>query len=104
MIRPMFWGALAGACLFVLFLISLPFTQAAEARGLHPLCNIDWPCVAPTKPAATARAAGSDRREVRQVRPADRFRNVEFGSPMYPPETARSFLSKDATILPHPEG
>lgn len=98
MIRPMFWGALVGACLFVLFLISLPFTQAAEARGLHPLCNIDWPCAAAGQPALRSHTGRVTARR------ADRFRNVEFGSPMYPPETQRSFLQRGATILPHPPG
>lgn len=33
---------------------------------------------------------------------ADRFRNVEFGGPLAPGETQRSFLA--AKILPHPQG
>lgn len=81
----------------------------AEARGLHPRCNIDWPCagtaknldasVFPKKASHVKQSA-----ESRRIARADRFRNVEFGSPMYPPETQRSFLQHGATLLPHPPG
>lgn len=91
MIRAVFLGALALACAFV---VSLFVAVPGWSAGLHPRCNIDWPCASVTsvKPRSS--------REAR----ADRYRNVEFGSPMYPPETAQSFLQRGAQILPHPSG
>ncbi|MBV5268993.1 MAG: hypothetical protein JZU55_02580 [Afipia sp.] len=62
------------AALFVLLFVSVPGWTA----GLHPRCNIDWPCVGVSKPAAPARA--------------DRYRNVEFGGPLAPGETQRGWL------------
>lgn len=98
MIKAVFLGAIALACAFV---VSLFVAVPGWSAGLHPDCNVTMPCAAP---AATARAAGLSKREQRQAARAERFRNVEFGSPMYPPETARSFLQRGATILPHPIG
>jgi len=89
MIKAVFLGALALACAFM---FSLFFSVPGWSAGLHPRCNVDWPCAANLQGKLT----GSTR--------ADRFRNVEFGAPMYPPETARSFLQRGATILPHPIG
>jgi hypothetical protein len=96
MIRAFILGALALACAFV---FSLFFSVPGFSAGLHPRCNIDFPCIVQTKPAARAVAAGVTKREARQSDRADRFRNVEFGSPMYPPETQRSFLQRGAEIL-----
>lgn len=89
MIRYIVTGALLGV-LTLAAVIASSVVAPAEARGLHPDCNVTMPC---------APIAG-------KMRPsrADRFRNVEIGSPMYPPETQRSFLQRGATILPHPEG
>lgn len=78
--------AFAGALLCLLVTGLSP----AMAAGLHPRCNIDWPC----GPEIFAKIAKkSPRNEAREVARADRFRNVDFGSPMYPPETARSWLN-----------
>jgi hypothetical protein len=89
-------GALLGACAFVLFVFSLLFTDPAEARWLHPDCNITMPCV----PVASVKPTSS-----REARRADRYRNVEFGGPLAPGETQRSFLNGiQATVLPHPSG
>lgn len=88
MIRYIVTGALLGALAFIALVGSSLF---ADAKDLHPRCNIDWPCVGVSKPAASARA--------------DRYRNVEFGGPLAPGETQRSFLSGiQATVLPHPPG
>ncbi len=85
MTRTAFAGAL-------LCLLAIAGFSPATAAKLHPRCNIDWPC------------AGSDARVeaghvARRIARADRFRNVEFGGPMYPPETARSFLARGAEVL-----
>lgn len=93
MIRYIVTGALLGALAFIALVGSSLF---AEAKGLHPRCNIDWPCVGVSKPAATARAAGVSRREARR---ADRYRNVEFGGPLVPGETQKSFLNRGAEVL-----
>ena len=90
MIRYIVTGALLGVLAFTALVLSSLFTDPAEARGLHPRCNIDWPCAEPT---------GAKSAQVRTNR-ADRFRNVELGSPMYPPETARSFLSGRPSSCP----
>ena len=69
----------------------------AMAAKLHPRCNIDWPCAGTDAWVRTGHVSS-------RITRADRFRNVEFGSPMYPPETQRSFLQRGASILPHPPG
>lgn len=97
MIRYIVTGALLGALAFIALVGSSLF---AEAKGLHPRCNIDWPCA---QSNLQEKLTGS-KREASRIARADRFRNVEFGSPMYPPETQRSFLQRGATILPHPSG
>lgn len=95
MIRSVSIGVLA---LFGAFMLSLFFAVPGWPAGLHPECNVTMPCAAP---AASVGISKRDR--ARGVR-ADRFRDVEFGAPMYPPETARSFLAHGAQILPHPPG
>lgn len=95
MLRAVFLGALALACAFV---FSLFFAVPGWSAGLHPRCNVDWPCA---KTNLQGKFAGSQERRIAR---ADRYRNVEFGAPMYPPETARSFLDRGAQILPHPPG
>lgn len=82
MLRAVFLGALALACAFV---FSLFFSVPGWSAGLHPRCNVDWPCVAPFI-AENANKSG-------RIARADRYRNVEFGSPMYPPETAARWLA-----------
>lgn len=87
MTRSMFWGALAGA------LLLLWYVAPVSAR---PICNgadVMRPC------APTFAAERISKREARQARRAGRFRNVEFGSPMYPPETARGFLGKSSGLV-----
>lgn len=87
MIRTILAAALALACALA---YSLLFSVPSWSAGLHPRCNVDWPC----SPEILAKSAKkSPRNEARRIARADRYRNVEFGSPMYPPETARSFLS-----------
>lgn len=108
MIRTAFAGAL-------LCLLSTCGLSPALAGGLHPRCNIDFPCQNVSK-EITLRANKIGHKLVflaseeitpkqsRRVAGGDRFRNVEFGSPMYPPETAASFLAGTPRVLPHPEG
>ena len=114
MIRYIVTGALLGV-LALAAVIASSVIAPAEARGLHPRCNIDWPCQAASKEISLrANKTGHKSlfsaseeitpRQARRIARADRFRNVEFGSPMYPPETQRSFLQRGATILPHPPG
>jgi len=93
MLRAVFLGALALACAFA---YSLFFSVPGWSAGLHPDCNVTMPCIASTTTII--------KRDKARVARAKRFERVEFGSPMYPPETARSFLSRGATILPHPPG
>lgn len=95
MIRAFLAGlGYAVAAIFVLLVLCGVVSVPGMAAGLHPRCNIDWPC------AGTGSAKRVENmqklysaREIKQVRRADRFRNVEFGSPMYPPETQRSWLN-----------
>lgn len=103
MIRAILAGfGIAVAALFVLLFVSVPGWTA----GLHPRCNIDWPC------AGTVSAKRAENiqklylpREARRVARADRYQNVEFGGPLAPGETQRSFLNGiQATVLPHPPG
>jgi len=85
--------AFAGALLCLFSIAGLSPVMAAK---LHPRCNIDWPCAGPVKNTFYNKSEGlrknQNTREARRITRADRFRNVEFGSPMYPPETERSFL------------
>ena len=97
MIRAIAAGlGLAVAALFALLLVSGLVSVPGWSAGLHPECNVTMPCVAP---AATVSA-----RDRARIARAERFRNVDFGSPMVPPETAKSFLSHGTAILPHPTG
>ena len=82
MIRAVFLGALALACAFV---VSLFVAVPGWSAGLHPDCNVTMPCTVP--------AAAISKRDRARIARADRYRNVDFGSPMYPPETAASFLA-----------
>jgi len=93
MIRAVFLGALALACAFV---FSLFFAVPGWSAGLHPECNVTMPCAVP--------AVAVSKRDRARIARAERYRNVEFGAPMYPPETARSFLAHGTQILPHPLG
>jgi hypothetical protein len=95
MIRAIILGALALACALV---VSLFIAVPGFTAGLHPECNVTMPCA----PVVSVKPTSS--REARRIARADRFRNVEFGSPMYPPETAASFLAGTPRVLPHPEG
>ncbi len=99
--RPIVLGASLGAFAFVLFLVSLVVAAPVEARGLHPRCNIDWPCVG----VVDHRVNPGNGREARRIARGQRLEQaMPFGSPIYPPETRRSFLQRGATILPHPPG
>jgi len=90
MIRATILGTLALASAFVYSLFfSTPMDAKTLRGGLHPDCNITMPCA----PVTSAKPRSS--REAHRIARADRYRNVEFGSPMYPPETARSFLGGD---------
>ena len=103
-----------GAVLAVLALAAVILSSIigpAEARGLHPRCNIDWPCVEITKTtnktghkSAFLASKEISPKQARRIARADRFRNTELGGPMYPPETERSFFKRGASILPHPPG
>ena len=75
----------------ILVMLVLSAMSSARAEKLHPDCNVTMPCDVSAVKAKKTRA--------------DRFQNVDFGSPMRPPETAKSFLKGTApVILPHPEG
>ena len=89
MIRAICLGALAVACLFV---ASLLFSVPGWSAGLHPRCNVDWPC-------AGESFAKSAKKSVRAQR---LYQAMPFGTPIVPPETQRSFLA--GKVLPHPEG
>jgi len=97
MIRA-FFAALALACvvLFALLFVSVP----GWAAGLHPACNVTMPC----QPFASTRAPSSKALERRAARGRYLEGRLPFGSPIVPPETQRSFLNRQATILPHPSG
>lgn len=132
MIRAIILGALALVCAFV---FSLFFNMPSFAAGLHPRCNIDWPCDKTGKkysekysrtsiykgfrearmPVARgmlisstsfeAAKINTSRREARRIARGQRLEQaMPFGAPIYPPETQRSFLNRQATILPHPPG
>ena len=89
MFRAVFLGALALACAFV---FSLFFAVPGWSAGLHPECNVTMPCAVP--------AVAVSKRDRARIARAERYRNVEFGAPMYPPETARSFLAKGGDSKP----
>lgn len=88
MIRYIVTGAVLAVLALVAFILS-SIIGPAEGRGLHSRCNIDWLCAAST----VSKPAKVPRNEARRIARAARFRNVEFGSPMYPPETQRNWLS-----------
>lgn len=81
MLRAVFLGALALACAFV---VSLFVAVPGWSAGLHPECNVTMPCAVP--------AVAVSKRARSRIARAERYRNVEFGAPLYPPETQRSFL------------
>lgn len=86
MIRAIAAGlGLAVAALFTLLLVCGLVSVPGWTAGLHPDCNVTMPCVAP--------AAAVNARDRARIARAERFRNVDFGSPMVPPETARSWLN-----------
>lgn len=86
--------AFAGA---LLCLLITGLNPAIAGSRLHPDCNVLWPCA--TQSDARRKPGHVSRREARRIARADRFRNVEFGSPMYPPETRRSFLGKSSGLV-----
>lgn len=97
MIRAIAAGlGLAVAALFTLLLVCGLVSVPGWTAGLHPDCNVTMPCDAP--------AVANSKRDRARIARAERFRNVDFGSPMYPPETAKSFLRHGTAILPHPAG
>lgn len=82
---------LALACLF---LDSPAHARNAGTTAMHPMCNVLWPCTVPNGgkvQSDRARLYPSKQDRARIAR-AERFRRVDFGSPLYPPETQRSFL------------
>lgn len=100
MLRYIVTGALLGALAFIALVC---FANPAEAKslgtGLHPECNITMPC---TIPMASVKPTSS--RESRRIASADRFRNVEFGGPLAPGETQRSFLRGAEVLGGRPAG
>ena len=71
MIRAVFLGALALACAFA---FSLFFSVPGWSAGLHPRCNVDWPCAAPMVSASS--------REARRVaRGKALYEAMPFGMP-----------------------
>lgn len=100
MTRYIVTGALLGVLAAIALVLLSLFTDPAEARlRLHPDCNVTMPCT----PVALVKPRSS--REARRIARADRYRNVEFGGPLAPGETQRSFLNGiQATVLPHPPG
>jgi hypothetical protein len=80
--------AFAGALLCLLIV-------PASAQNLHPRCNIDWPCVGATTLQSTIDSSVTHKsaRKLKYQSPRDRFRNVEFGGPLEPGETANSVIN-----------
>lgn len=79
--------AVALACLF---LVSPADARKAATTAVHPSCNVLWPC---TSDKAVSR------REARRIARGQRLEQaMPFGSPIYRPETQRSFL-RGAEIL-----
>ena len=74
MIRAVFLGALALACAFV---VSLFVAVPGWSAGLHPDCNVDWPCA-----VAMTSAAPTTSREARRVARGKALYNaMPFGVP-----------------------
>ena len=113
MIRAIILGVLTLACAFV---FSLFFSVPGFSAGLHPRCNIDWPCVAIPLPSkgkeitqktnvyrhkyAVNRLEEITPKQARRVARGQRLEQaMPFGSPMYPPETQRSFLGKPSGLV-----
>jgi hypothetical protein len=96
-------AALALACLF---LDSPAHARNARTTAMHPMCNVLWPCTVPSGGKVKSERAGlyPSKQDRARIARAERFRNVDFGSPMYPPETQKSFLRHGTAILPHPAG
>lgn len=98
------YAVASGFILAFALLVATP----ADAKGLHPRCNIDWPCapmLAKAKSESRLRNYSNDLTARAKIARADRYRNVEFGGPLAPGETQRSFLNGiQATVLPHPPG
>lgn len=104
MIRYIVTGALLGVLALAAVLASTVIAPA-EARGLHPRCNIDWPCAASDHFVGVNKMVRADRREARRIARGQRLEQaMPFGAAINPPETQRSFLNRQATILPHPSG
>jgi len=105
MIRTVILAALALASAFV---FSLFFSVPGFSAGLHPRCNVDWPCAKSQDYFASslredrkasaknwiAKSVGNKKSDLARIA---RGRQLEqampFGAPIYPPETQRSFLS-----------
>lgn len=74
MLRAVFLGALALACAFV---VSLFVAVPGWSAGLHPRCNIDWPCA-----VAMTSATPTTSREARRVaRGKALYEAMPFGMP-----------------------
>ena len=102
------YAVASGFILTFALLVATP----VDAKGLHPRCNIDFPCQEITLKANKHRhksvflpSEEITPKQARRIARADRYRNVEFGGPLAPGETQRSFLNGiQATVLPHPPG
>lgn len=96
MIRAIAAGlGLAVAALACLFLDSPAHARNARTTAMHPMCNVLWPCTVPSGGKVKSERAGlyPSKQDRARIARAERFRNVDFGSPMVPPETARSWLN-----------
>lgn len=83
-----------GAVLAVLALVAAILSSIigpAEARGLHPRCNIDWPCASDHVVGVTNMVRTKESRRIARGQRIEQA--MPFGSPIYPPETQRSWLS-----------
>lgn len=99
MTRYIVTGALLGVLAAIALVLLSLFTDPAEARPrLHPDCNVTMPCT----PVDSVKPRSS--REARHIARADRYRNVEFGGPLAPGETQRSFLRGAEVLGGRPAG
>lgn len=90
------FSAFAGALLCLLFALSAE--AKPRAAGFSPECHpVFMPCIGASH--NTVAQVRVSRREARRIARANRFRNVEFGSPMYPPETAKRFLGRQSGLV-----
>lgn len=79
MIKAVFLGALALACAFV---FSLFFSVPGWSAGLHPRCNVDWPCIMQSaEKVKTERSGLYSAEDRRAARGQSLYNAMPFGMP-----------------------